>query len=69
MLDFLGNIQYAVQLGMIRHKDVFNSPLAYYLLKINEVDRATQSAISRYIKAYGFANADILLQEYRKRSA
>jgi len=23
MLDFLGNIQYAVQLGMIRHKDVF----------------------------------------------
>jgi hypothetical protein len=65
MFDFCSSIEYSIQLRMVKHKDIFSSPLAYYLSKIFEKDRMSNGAVFNYIRAYGFIKTEKLLREYQ----
>ena len=64
LFDFCVSIQYAIELGMVKNKDVFSSPIAYYLSKVIEKDKMSGGAVLTYINAYGFVSAAKLLKDY-----
>lgn len=66
LFDFIGSIEYAVQLKMVAYKDIFCSPMAYFLFKIIEKEKMTDGAVLKYVKAYGFESASRLLSIYQK---
>ena len=65
LFDFCVSIQYAVELGMVKYKDIFSSPIAYYLAKVLERDKRSGGAVLTYIKAYGFTRVAELLKNYQ----
>ena len=63
--DFCSSLQYAVELKMITHADIFASPVGYYLGKACEKNTATDKTLSEYAKVYGFDRTSKLLVAYQ----
>ncbi len=66
--DYLGGMQYAVELGMLELADIRSSPVAYFIRKIIAKDKALDNAFAKYLSAYEFQRVKMLLQGFRDSS-
>lgn len=65
--DYLGGLQYAIDLGMLKLADIQSSPAAYFIRKIIAKDEALGHAFANYLTAYEFHRVKGLLQGFRPK--